>query len=926
MKTEHLGNGRVKFSWDTPTDDFATNLGYVIRIGTTPGGNELTNSESDSTGRRLITKPAPVYTNFFETQLDPGIYYWSVQAVDPGLKGGEFSDEQQYILTYDWKILNQGGIIDRRIQGVKDPVIKLADLDNDGDMDLIYTSASSNVMTMTPTQLFKYDGKRLVPIEGNNPLSYVSSISDAEVGDVNGDGTSDILVNNYSSNGSYNLKLFLSDSSGYHQSDIGSGLYKAKGKIIDLNNDGRDEIILLGLSSNQASGTLRFYVYDLDTASNGFILHDLTSQIASLSEASFDLGDIDSDQDFDVIISGFSPAYGNKSYIYKNVTPLGGDYQFEQTDNNIAAVTDGTCSLIDFDGDGDLDALITGSTADAGDVFEIYMNKINEGGTAWPRLNNIGLTPMYDSKVDLGDFNGDGYSDLLYSGMVQGEGAVTKLSEYDPVSQAYKPSSFDVSDIINAEVEFGDIEGDGDLDFSISGENRAQLGTYIFRTYVNVRNQSAEVLAEAAAIQSPTGPIDNLKQILASKAQYTVNKPPSVPIVNSVKILDSLIGDKPGIPVEFSWQSATDDHTPVKGLTYALKVGTTPGGDDIMSANANSNGIRKTAEKGNAEHNLKWRIRVPKGTYYWSVQAVDASFAGSKFSEPQQFITSANNAPTNIELSNGSIDENKIKGSLVGKLSSTDPDAGDPHTYSLISGDGDNDNSSFTISGDSLLSNAMFNYEQKSSYSVRIQTKDSGGKTFDKSFVVQVNNVNEAPINIALSRDSINENQAIGTLVGLFTSTDPDSGDPHTYSLISGEGDSDNNSFAISGDSLLTAKVFDYVNQNTYSIRVQTMDSSNNTFSKNFVIFVGETTGIILNEYHIRLFPNPFQNKRITVEVPFDDQFYLRVTDISGRVLFNKKLDQKMNTVVFENITRGVYIVHVVKSNKVVFSSKIIAE
>jgi hypothetical protein len=44
--------------------------------GTTAGGTELSNTESDiTTGRRLITKPAAIYTNFFETQLDPGNYF-----------------------------------------------------------------------------------------------------------------------------------------------------------------------------------------------------------------------------------------------------------------------------------------------------------------------------------------------------------------------------------------------------------------------------------------------------------------------------------------------------------------------------------------------------------------------------------------------------------------------------------------------------------------------------------------------------------------------------------------------------------------------------------------------------------------------------------------------------------------------------------
>ena len=107
MVPEDLGNGKIRFKWDLPEDDYATNLGYVLRVGTTPGGTELSNTESDlTTGVRLISKAPPIYNNFYDMQLDPGNYYWSVQAVDPGLKGGVFSEEDAFTLAYEWKILN----------------------------------------------------------------------------------------------------------------------------------------------------------------------------------------------------------------------------------------------------------------------------------------------------------------------------------------------------------------------------------------------------------------------------------------------------------------------------------------------------------------------------------------------------------------------------------------------------------------------------------------------------------------------------------------------------------------------------------------------------------------------------------------------------------------------------------------------------
>ena len=97
---------------------------------------------------------------------------------------------------------------------------------------------------------------------------------------------------------------------------------------------------------------------------------------------------------------------------------------------------------------------------------------------------------------------------------------------------------------------------------------------------------------------------------------------------------------------------------------------------------------------------------------------------------------------------------------------------------------------------------------------------------------------NEAPTNIVLSSESVAENQPVGTLVGSFTTEDPDSGDTHTYSLVSGTGDDDNTSFTISTSNLQTAASFNYEIQNSYSILVETDDGNGGTYQKVFIISV----------------------------------------------------------------------------------------
>ena len=106
------------------------------------------------------------------------------------------------------------------------------------------------------------------------------------------------------------------------------------------------------------------------------------------------------------------------------------------------------------------------------------------------------------------------------------------------------------------------------------------------------------------------------------------------------------------------------------------------------------------------------------------------------------FEKPSNSAPTNISLSSSSVNENVATGTTIGALSTTDSDSGDNHTYTLVSGTGDTDNSSFSISGANLLTNTALDYETKNSYSVRIQTSD-GTATYSKTFTISVNDINE---------------------------------------------------------------------------------------------------------------------------------------------------------------------------------------
>lgn len=167
-----------------------------------------------------------------------------------------------------------------------------------------------------------------------------------------------------------------------------------------------------------------------------------------------------------------------------------------------------------------------------------------------------------------------------------------------------------------------------------------------------------------------------------------------------------------------------------------------------------------------------------------------------------------------------------------------DIDAGDALTYSATRADGTALPSWLTFSaGTRTFSGTPLN-AHVGTLSIRVTATDSGNVPVSDTFEIVVNNVNDAPTNLNLSNAAIAENQASGTLIGSFTSTDPDVGDSFTYSLVAGDGSTDNGRFTISNGQLLTAASFDFETQNVYSIRVATTDLNGLQLEKQFTINV----------------------------------------------------------------------------------------
>jgi Ca2+-binding RTX toxin-like protein len=104
-------------------------------------------------------------------------------------------------------------------------------------------------------------------------------------------------------------------------------------------------------------------------------------------------------------------------------------------------------------------------------------------------------------------------------------------------------------------------------------------------------------------------------------------------------------------------------------------------------------------------------------------------------------ITPVNDTPTGINLSNSLVNENAATDTVVGTLSTIDPDAGDIFTYALL----DDAGGRFAVEGDTLVvaDPMLLDYEQSSEHQVTIRSTDAGGLSTDAVFRISLVDVTD---------------------------------------------------------------------------------------------------------------------------------------------------------------------------------------
>ena len=294
------------------------------------------------------------------------------------------------------------------------------------------------------------------------------------------------------------------------------------------------------------------------------------------------------------------------------------------------------------------------------------------------------------------------------------------------------------------------------------------------------------------------------------------------------------------------------------GFVYTLTAG--EGDTDNASFRIRDNQLL-TAASFDFETQSRYQVRIT------TTDPEGATFAKAFTIRITDLNENTNQAPTDLLLDNNTIAENEPLGTEVGRFTVVDQDAGDRHTVTLVEGEGDDDNGRFQLRDNTLYSLVSFDFEDRSTYSIRVQGQDSQQATVTNVFTIVVTNVdddeNQPPTDIRLSNTEVNEGQIVNLVVGTFTADDPNPEDTPTFALVAGEGDDDNAIFSIADHQLQTAQTFDFDTQPRYRIRVRADDGRGGTLEKSLTLMV------IKGQNNAPTLANPVDDLSAEVGEPF---------------------------------------------------------
>mgnify|MGYP002338705258 CR=1 FL=1 len=361
------------------------------------------------------------------------------------------------------------------LAGFSDGASSVADVDDDGNLDVLLAGQSRGASRSAALYLGNGDGTFS---EASVGLPGVSSASTA-IGDVNDDGDADLLITGETSSDFVSqtlvTELYLGNGDGTFTRANASltGIDDGAAAIADVNNDGNDDLILTGNTGDDGdTASTILYLSNGDGTFN-----ETSTSLTDVYESAVAVGDVDGDSNVDVFVTGA----GGTGLFFGN-----GDGTFTQanaTPSNLALL-DGAASIADIDGDGNKDFFLVGKRPFQSPRALVYYGD-GSGGFTLQGTMSTGLRAAELAAAGVADVDGDGNRDVIIAGL-DGTSPFATVFRSDG-DRTFSPGSSTLPPTSGGSIAIADFYGDGDPDVLITGGE--EDGSRVSELFINNTNQ-----------------------------------------------------------------------------------------------------------------------------------------------------------------------------------------------------------------------------------------------------------------------------------------------------------------------------------------------------------------------------------------------------------------------------------------------------
>ena len=351
----------------------------------------------------------------------------------------------------------------------------MADIDNDGDLDLIITGKDGN-LTNDRTTLYSNNGIGNFTEITETGLSVLTDGGSIAFADTDGDGDQDLLITGRDNSPNHYAHFYLNDGSGNFTPDTTQPFEPSIGgnlEFADIDNDGDLDLFMTGRHNNNLIFS-KLYQND----GTGDFSEVTSTPFLSEGGSASAFFDMDNDNDLDLILAGKNNSNQKKTTLYEN----DGSGNFSLVSNTPFENVDfAAIAIDDSDNDSDLDVLINGENDSGVPICQLYLN---DGTGAFNLLVGTPFIQTAVGTVDFADFDNDNDLDVLVTGSVGGQTFAAHIYENQGMN------NFSLVDTLEtlylSSTALGDIDNDNDLDAIIIGIAQLSADIYKPRVYENM--------------------------------------------------------------------------------------------------------------------------------------------------------------------------------------------------------------------------------------------------------------------------------------------------------------------------------------------------------------------------------------------------------------------------------------------------------